>query len=448
MRKLTPSRMVILSFLAAICLGTVALSLPIATQGSQRMPLIDSLFTATSATCVTGLVVRDTGTYFTGFGRWVIFLLFQAGGLGIMTFSTLFAVMLGRRIGLNQSEIVSSTLYEQNMMGFKRLVLYILGITFLVEFFGAAILFFRWRAVTDWPVWQAAENAVFHSVSGFCNAGFALFSSSLTGFRDDWVINLVMIALIVTGGIGFIVIMDILGLFFKKGPERRISLQAKIALTMSGILIVTGACVLFFVEKNGVMKDMLLPERILSSVFQSVTARTAGFNTLPIGELANPSLIFLMLLMFIGASPGSTGGGIKTCTFAVLVLTIFNMLKSSKRVMFFNRSIPRKVVRESLIIFFLAVLWIFIMAVMLSYLQWKHQWGGGSFIRLLFEIFSAFGTVGLSTGITSSMDPLSKLCIIVTMFAGRIGPLTLALAVAFMERGEKYVFPEENIMVG
>jgi len=440
--------MVILSFLTAICLGTIALSLPAATRGPDGISLIDSLFTATSATCVTGLVVKNTGTYFTTFGRWVIFVLFQAGGLGIMTFSTLFAVVLGRRIGLNQSETVSSTLCDQHMIGLKRLVCYILGITFAIETAGAALLYFRWRVITDWTFWETIEASIFHSVSGFCNAGFALFNSSFIQFRGDAVINSTMIALIVVGGIGFVVIMDIIGLFFKKGPERRISLQAKVALTASAILIIAGACVLFFVEKDGVLKGMPMAERLWAAVFQSVTARTAGFNTLPIGELAVPSLVFLMLLMFIGASPGSTGGGIKTCTFVVIIATIWNMLRNRRRVMLFGRSIPKKVVRESLTIFFLAVTWIFVMVLALTYLRARNVGGDISFIRLLFEIFSAFGTVGLSTGITEGLDNVSKLCVIATMFAGRIGPLTLALAIAFKERGERYVFPEENIMIG
>jgi len=448
MGKLTPSRMVILSFLSAICLGTIALSLPIATHKPGGLSFIDSLFTATSATCVTGLVVQNTGTYFTTFGRWVIFVLFQSGGLGIMTFSTLFAVVLGRRIGLNQSETVSSTLYDQNRIGLKRLMCYILGITFSVEAIGATLLYFRWRVLTDWTFWQTVEASIFHSVSGFCNAGFALFSTSFIQFRGDAIINSTMIALIVIGGIGFVVIMDVIGLFFKKGPERKISLQAKVALTASLVLIVAGALVLFFVEKDGVLKGMPMIERVWTSVFQSVTARTTGFNTLPIGELAVPSLVFLMFLMFIGASPGSTGGGIKTCTIVVICATIWNMLKNRRRVMIFGRSIPKRVIRESLIIFFLSVAWIFVMVLAVTYLRTQNVGGDISLVRLMFEIFSAFGTVGLSTGITENLDNASKLCIIATMFAGRIGPLTLALAIAFRERGERYIFPEENIMVG
>ena len=444
MGRFTPPQLLILSFLAAIIVGTVLLSLPAATQGPGRISLVDSLFTATSATCVTGLVVKDTGSYFTPFGRWVIFALFQAGGLGIMTFSTLFAVLLGRRIGFHQTDIIRSTLDKHNILGLKKLILYILGITIAAETAGAACLFFRWRVITDWGVLETIEKAVFHSVSGFCNAGLSLFRGSFMRFENDPFINLTMIVLIFFGGIGFIVIMDLFKLVLGKGMERRISLQAKIALTVSAVLIAAGAVLLLFFEKDNVLKAMTWPQRIWGAAFQSVTARTAGFNTLPIGELAVPSLVFIVFLMFVGASPGSTGGGIKTCTFAVLVAAVVNMLKNKRRVMMFNRSVPKQVIRESLVIFFLALAWVFAATIVLSYLEG----GNSSLVKSLFEVVSAFGTVGLSTGITEGLSNASKLCITATMFAGRVGPLTLALAVAFKERKDNFVFPEENLMVG
>jgi trk system potassium uptake protein TrkH len=257
-----------------------------------------------------------------------------------------------------------------------------------------------------------------------------------------------MIALIFIGGIGFIVIVDVAGLFYKKGAERRLSLQSKLALTVSGALIVLGAAFLIFFEKNNTMGALTWPQRLWGGAFQSVTARTAGFNTLPIGQLTAPSLLFLVFLMFIGASPGSCGGGIKTCTFGVLAGGIWNMLKNNKRVSLFNRTIPRQVVRESLVIFFLALTWVFCFTILVLYFQSLRPDGGMPFVRCLFEVVSAFGTVGLSTGITSELSSLSKLCITATMFAGRVGPLTLALAIAFRERKELVRFPEEEVMVG
>ena len=447
MGRLTPPQLLIASFLCVIIIGTVALSLPIATQDEGRLSLIDSLFTATSATCVTGLIVKDTGSQFSRFGRWVIFALFQAGGLGIMTFSTLFAVMLGRRIGFHESDIIRSTLDHQNILGLKKLILSIVGITITAEAAGALFLFLRWRAITDWGILETIENSIFHAVSGFCNAGFSLFRDSLIRFQADPYINLTMILLIFLGGIGFIVIVDVIGLFYKKSEPRRISLQSKIALTVSFALIIIGAILILVFEKDNLMQAMSWPQRLWSSVFQAVTARTAGFNTLPTSQLSTPSLLSLVFMMFIGASPGSTGGGIKTCTFAVLIAVVISMMQNTKRIRLFDRSVPKQVMREAIVVFFLALSWIFIFTMILTYLS-----GGGAqgraFIRSLFEVTSAFGTVGLSAGITSGLSNLSKLCITLTMFAGRLGPLTLALAVAFRERTDKYIFPEENIMVG
>ena len=448
MGRLTPPQLLIIGFLCAILLGSVLLSLPAATQGSDRLSLVDSLFTATSATCVTGLIVKDTGTFFTPFGRWTIFVLFQAGGLGIMTFSTLFAVILGRKLGFQQSDVIRSTLDGRNIVGFKKLLFYIIGITIVTELVGSLCLFFRWRLTTDWTVLATIEQAVFHSVSAFCNAGFSLFNNSLESFRADPVINLTMMGLIFIGGIGFVVIMDVLRLFVKKKQERKISLQSKIVLTVSIGLILVGALLLFFLEEGRLMKGMSLSEKIFGSLFQSVTARTAGFNTLPIGNLSIPSVFILIVLMFIGASPGSTGGGIKTCTLAVLVSVVFCNLKNNKRVKLFGRSMTKQVIRETIVIVFLSALWVLVFTLLVTVFSNAGSINQGSFLKHFFEVVSAFGTVGLSTGITSELNTASKVCIILTMFAGRVGPLTLALAIAFRERKDKFIYPEESIMVG
>lgn len=447
MRRLTPPQLVIISFLCAILLGTIVLALPQATHGPERLSITDSLFTATSAVCVTGLVVKDTGSRFTGFGKGVIFTLFQIGGLGIMTFSTLFAVMLGRKIGFTETDVIRSTLDQHSIVGLKRLVLYILAITIGTEAIGASVLFFRWKAITDWTVLETLKNAVFHSVSGFCNAGFSLFRNNLENFQHDPYINMTMMLLIFLGGIGFIVIMDLARIFRVKGPERRLSLQSKVVLITSGVLIVAGAAILILFENNGVMKGLSWPDRIMGGLFQSVTARTAGFNTLQIGKMTIPSLMGLVLLMFIGASPGSTGGGIKTCTFAVLGATFAAMFTAKRRVMIAGRSIPRQVMREALVIFFMAAGWIFLVTMLLAFFEGGNL-GQRPFMNALFEVTSAFGTVGLSTGITPALSDISKTLISLTMLAGRVGPLTLALAVAFRKRKDNYLYPEENIMVG
>lgn len=415
--------------------------LPFSTVGEGGISLVDSLFTSTSAVCVTGLIVKDTGSFFTPFGRWVLFFLFQAGGLGIMTFSTLFAVLLGRKLGFYQTDTIRSTLDHSNIIGFKKLLTYILTITFVVEAVGALFFFLRWRAITDWPFWKTVENSIFHAVSGFCNAGFSLFRTSLIDFQQDPVINITMMLLIFFGGIGFIVLMDILG-FFKSGTNRKFSLQSKIALWASGILIFAGAAALLFFDKNAAFASLAWPGRIMGAFFQSVTARTAGFNTMNIGGLSTPSLLVLTALMFVGASPGSTGGGIKTCTFAVVMAAIWGMLTNKSRVTLFGRSVPREVVRESFVIFFLSAGIVVFATVGMTFVS------SFELTSVLFEVTSAFGTVGLSTGITSDLSSLEKLLVTAIMFTGRLGPLTLALALSFREKKANLIYPEETLMVG
>lgn len=448
MPKPNPSQLLVMSFLCVIAAGTIILTLPQATIGPERLSLVDSLFTATSATCVTGLIVWDTGTIFSPLGKWVIFAMFQAGGLGIMTFSTLFAVLLGRKIGLYETDAIKSTLDSNTVLGLNRLIVYILVMTLTIETIGAGLLFSRWRALTDWGVLETAQNAVFHSVSAFCNAGFSLFSDSFEAFASDPVINLTMIGLIFLGGIGFIVIFELLGLALKPAARKRLSLQSKVVLTVSGGLILAGAALIFIFESDNVLRGLATGERILASLFQSVTARTAGFNTMPIGAMAVPGLLVLLLLMFVGASPGSTGGGIKTSTFAVLTAVAAGGLKNKKRPHLFGRSVSRRVIREALSIFFLAISWVFLATLVLAYLERNNHQISGSLMSALFEVTSAFGTVGLSTGVTPGLSDGGKLCITATMFAGRLGPLTLALAVALRERADRFVYPEENMMVG
>ena len=451
MRRLKPQHIIILSFLGAIIVGTVLLSLPIAAQEGDNVSLIDRLFTATSATCVTGLVVRDTASW-APFGKIVIMVLFQTGGLGIMTFSTLFAIMLGRRITIREDLAVKGALGQRGIKDIKSLILHIIFIVFSFEAAGAALLFFRWRAIKDWPISTGIYNAVFHSISAFCNAGFSLFRDSFMGFKGDIFINLIMISLIFIGGIGFIVILDIWRLRLWRKDRRpilyKLSLQSKIALSASVILIIIGALGIFLLEKNYTLYGADAKVKFLGPLFQAVTARTAGFNTLPIRHFAPATLALLMLLMFIGASPGSTGGGIKTCTFGVLLASTIAMIKNKERVWLFKRTIPRVVIRKALVIFILGLGWIFVSSLCLSVTERGNIFGGNYYMKLLFETVSAFGTVGLTTGITPMLTGAGKLIIIMTMFVGRIGPLTMALAVALQQEKLLYNYPEEQVMVG
>ncbi len=448
--KLKPPQVVVLSFLITIVIGVILLSLPVAGGTEDRISLIDRVFTATSATCVTGLIVRDTPNDWSPFGQAVIFILFQAGGLGIMTLSTFFAVLLGRKFTLSQNVAIHSALDHNRVYGAKKLIKYIVGLTVFVELAGALLLFLRWNHTQSWPLKEKIIKSVFHSVSAFCNAGFSLFSDSFMGFGGDIYINIIMVSLIFIGGIGFIVILDLLkGIFSVSGYKKsRLSLQSKIVLITSLVLIIIGTVSILAIENNNILEGMPLKNKLLGSAFQAVTSRTAGFNTLPISGFAPPTLMVLLFLMFIGASPGSTGGGIKTCTFAIVMATVFTMSKNRDRVFIFGRTIPRGVVRRAILIFIMALAWIFVATFIFAMVE-KANLGGDSIImKSLFEVTSAFGTVGLTTGITPHLSAIGKILIIITMFAGRVGPLTLALAVAIKEEKVDYTYPEERVMVG
>ncbi|MBN1871091.1 MAG: Trk family potassium uptake protein [Candidatus Omnitrophica bacterium] len=448
--KLKPPQVVVLSFLIAIIIGTALLSLPIASEADGGVTLIDRLFTATSATCVTGLIVRDTPSAWTHFGQAVIFFLFQIGGLGIMTLSTFFAVLLGRKLTIRQNVVIQSALDHNRVYGAKKLILYIIGLTVLVEAAGAIALFARWSLLENWSVGERMAKALFHSVSAFCNAGFSLFPDSFIGYNGDVSINIIMMMLIFVGGLGFFVILDMLKAVFGKKEYKasHLSLQSKIVLASSSILIIIGALSIFLLESNNSMGGFTLKTRFLGSFFQSVTSRTAGFNTFDIGKFAPSTLLLLILLMFIGASPGSTGGGIKTCTLVIVLASVYSMSKNRDRVFLLGRTIPRTVVRRAILIFIIAFLWIFIATLVFVVVEKDNLGGSNIVIMSLFEVTSAFGTVGLSTGITPQLTTLGKLIIIITMFAGRIGPLTLALAVAINEEKSTYIYPEERAMVG
>ena len=447
--RLKPPQIIILSFLCAIVIGTILLSLPFAVKDGNKISLVDSLFTATSATCVTGLIVKDTGSFFSPFGKIVILALFQIGGLGIMTFSTLFAIALGRKLTIRENVVIRRALNQQKVENLKDLIKYILAITLGVELIGAALLFLRWTRTENWTLTDTMINSIFHSISAFCNAGFSLFSTSFSRFFSDPYINIIMISLIFIGGIGFIVILDLPKLFaFRKGFTK-INIQTKMVLTVSIILIVIGALAIFFMERNNVLAGSTFKDRIFASLFQSFTSRTAGFNTVNIGNLLTPTLLVIVFLMFIGASPGSTGGGIKTCTFGILFATVSAMLHNKSRVSAFKATIPKEVVRKALVVFFLAITWIFLSAVALSFTEQARLGNSGNyFMKILFEVTSAFGTVGLSTGITPHLSVFGKVLIIVTMFVGRIGPLTAALAIALQQEKVIYTYPEERVMVG
>ncbi len=435
--RLNPAQIVALSFLVAITMGSILLTLPISTTNGQRAPFIDALFTATSATCVTGLKVVDTGSYFSLFGQLVILVLIQFGGLGIMTMATLFGLMLGRHISLREKMVVQEALKHSTLGGIKVLLRYVIILTLSIEGLGAIFLYLRWRGA---GIAHPGYCAIFHAISAFCNAGFSLFKDNLVGYRSDPVINITIILLIVLGGLGFIVLTNLRR--YRPGRKETLSLHTKVVLSMTFFLIVFSIPLIFLLERNNTLSNLPLGGKILGATFQAITPRTAGFNTLDIGSMKEASLFFLMLLMFIGASPGSTGGGVKTSTFGVFLVTIWTFFRGKGEITIFKRTISHKVTREVLTVVAFASGLVILATFLLLLTEGKE------FIKVLFEVFSAFGTVGLSTGITDTLSNLGRIIITITMFVGRIGPLTIAVAMGQKEYAPLYKYPEERVMIG
>jgi trk system potassium uptake protein TrkH len=452
-KRISPQQHLIGSFALLIFVGSVILILPgMTTQGS--VSYIDALFTSTSAVCVTGLVVKDTGSDFTRLGQWVLLMLIQLGGLGIMTFSTIFLLMLGRRPSLSQDTLLQGTFAHSPMRNLHTLILWVVLLTLMAEALGTACYFLRW--VHEFPVGEALFVSVFHAASAFCNAGFCLFADSFTKYQGDVLMNLNTMFLIIIGGIGFLVVLEVYERYGwhegKDGrPRKPLSLHARLTLLTTVILILSGALFFFLVEYHDVLRDVGLPDKILISVFQSVTARTAGFNTVDFSLLSNATLFFFIILMFIGASPGSCGGGIKTTTLAVFFALVRSRLKGESDTMVMHRTIPKGTAARAVGVVISSSLVITLMVVILLITQLggiSHGQSRGMFLEYLFEAVSAFGTVGLSMGKTASLNTVGKFVIIILMFVGRLGPLTLAFSIRPREIPAQLKYSEENVMIG
>jgi trk system potassium uptake protein TrkH len=445
-RHFSPPRIFVLSFVGVILIGAILLSFPIS---AANIPLqfIDALFTSTSAVCVTGLVVIDVGKDLSTLGQVLTILLFQIGGLGIITFSTIFFVLMGRGLSFKGREIVQSTFLHTPTRDFFAILKSVLWFTFFFEFLGTLLLFIRFSK--DFSLGMAFYQALYHAISAFNNCGYSLFSDSLIRYQGDWIVNLTVIGLLVIGGIGFIVQYEIFAKL--RGIQKKLSVHSRIVILTTIILILTGALLIYIVERNQILKGIPTQTKILTSFFQSVTPRTCGFNTVNIGLLANETILILIILMFIGASPGSTGGGIKTTSVALLFLMIWNRLKGNEDVNVFNRTIPREIVSRTMSIIFASA---FSVSIITSVLLLT---GGRNlptvetrrfFVEYLFETVSAFGTVGLSMGITPKMNDFQKVAIILMMFAGRVGPLTLAFSLSRSGGKRGVTYAEEGVMVG
>ncbi|MBW6514176.1 MAG: TrkH family potassium uptake protein [Candidatus Syntrophosphaera sp.] len=435
-----PPVTLLLSFALVIFLGMVLLMLPVSSAQNRVTPMVDALFTSTSATCVTGLIVVDTGGHWSFFGQLVILVLIQIGGLGIMTVSTVFALLLGQNINLKLKNVMSQVVGGSRIVNVFTLLKNIALVTVIIETVGAVLLFFKFSQ--DFSTQRAIYQAVFHSVSAFCNAGFSLFSDNMMGYGGSPIVSFTIPLLILLGGIGFTVIIDINRFVFYRDRVKKLSLHTKIVLSATALLIIAGFLVFFVFEYNGTMQGFSLFRRFISSLFQSITTRTAGFNTVDIGALGKSTLMVVMALMFIGASPGSTGGGIKTTTFAVLAFTIVSLLKGKKDITIFKRRLPIGNFREATGVAILSAAIVFTVLVLLMLVESQP------FEKVLFEALSAFGTVGLSTGITSELSMIGKLLITLLMYIGRIGPLTLIYAFSLKKKHTNINYAEETIAIG
>ena len=435
--KLKPSTLIVISFFLVILAGGILLSLPISSSTGIPTNFLDAFFTSNSATCVTGLTVLDTGVHFSLFGLIVLMCLMQVGGLGYMTFSVFAMLILRKKLFVSERIMMQEAMNIYSGKEVTEILKKIFGIVFIIEAIGFLALFMRWAP--EFGVGKGLLYAVFHAISAFNNAGFALppNNASLMPYVTDIIINLTITTLIILGGIGFLVITDVL-----KG--RKLSLHSKIVLATTALLLVIGTASILFLEYSNprTLGPLSFGNKLLASYFQAVTPRTAGFNTIDTGALFAPTLVLIMVLMFIGASPGGTGGGVKTSTFAVMMGTIRATLKGFKDTIMFRRRVPHETVRRAFTITTLSMFVIVAAVLILDYFE--HF----SLIECAFEVFSAFGTVGLSMGITPKLSSIGKIIIIVVMFIGRVGPLALALTFLIQQKEPKVEYPKEYISIG
>ena len=442
--RISPMQMIVLTFMAIILLGGLLLSLPISSRSGQWTSYLSSLFTATSATCVTGLTLFDTYTYWTGFGQAVILILIQVGGLGFMTIASLFFLLANRRIGLRQRVLMAQSLGIDQLSGIVKLVHHVLVRTAIVEGMGALILTIRFSLLV--PFDRALWWGVFHSVSAFCNAGFDVVGAvdvggSLIPFVGDWVVNFTIIALITVGGLGFFVWEDVLS----KRSFRKTTVYTKMVLIISAILALGGGAVIALLEWNNpaTLGNLPAAEKCLAALFQSVTSRTAGFYSIPQGALQDATKTVTDVLMFIGGSSGSTAGGVKTATMGVLVLAVIAAARGRSRVTVFRRTISAQQVSDAVAVTSM------VFGLALSASLVLSATNGLPMIDCLFETISAIATVGLSTGITPLLNEISQILLIILMYFGRVGVMTVSLGFLFSNAAEeRYKYADTKVMIG
>lgn len=441
-KKVSPSLLIGLSFIIIMFISSILLYMPFTQyDGNEPVRYIDSLFTVTSALCVTGLVSVDTATVYNVYGKIIIIILIQLGGLGILTFSSMIVLLISNKMTYFTKKVIQEDLNYNILSNIPAYIKQVAFIVFSIELLGAFVLFTEF--IKKYSFFKALVYSLFHSISAFCNAGFALYTDNLASYKTNFTINLTIISLIVLGGLGFSVILDF---YYRiKGSRKYFLVTTKFSLYMTAILLIGGAVIIFLLEYTNsyTIANLDLKGKVLVSLFESTTLRTAGFSTVDQVLFRPVTKIISLILMFIGAGPGSTGGGIKTTTLGVIIFGVYYSIKN-KDIIFSKRTITVELYKKATAIVFIAILYLIIAYLLLVSIE-----NGEYLLELLYELISAFGTVGLSLNFTSRLHDLSKLIIIMTMFIGRIGPLTLAIALSKNNNTkEKYKYPVENILIG
>ena len=442
-----PGRTILFSFIFIIILGSILLSFPFATANNIRISYIDALFTSTSAVCVTGLIVQDTATRFSIFGKIIILLLIQAGGLGIMIMSYFTSFILGKKFSIKEKMTMSYLLNVHDMRKLTSSMVRIIFTTFVIELIGACFLDF---SALFGHGKKAIFFSLFHSISAFCNAGFALFSDSFMQFKGDLSLNLVITLLIIFGGLSFGVIFNVAEVISAKLKKKwqgeykliKLSINTKIVLIYTGILIFSAMLIFYFFEHKYILLEKGIGTQYISSFFQSITLRTAGFNTLDISKLQMNTILIMMIFMFIGGASGSTAGGVKVNTLGIIISYIRTLLKGKTNLIIMNQHIRKRVINKAFLLVFLGLGVIFIGTLILTVTE------NFALEKIIFEVVSAFGTVGLSMGITYYLSFIGKAIIIAIMFIGRVGLLTLMFALSDREKSTEVKYPEGHILIG
>lgn len=436
--QLNPPAVLAAGFLALIFIGTILLNLPMATSSGISIGLIDALFTASSAVCVTGLIVVNTALHWSLFGKIVILILIQMGGLGIMTMATSVALIIGKKIRLKERLIIKEQLNHETMGGLVKLTKYVIFVTLSIEAIGA--LFLSFKFIPIYGLGKGIWFSVFHSISAFCNAGFDILGNSITPFVGDLWINIVLSVLIILGGLGFAVYADV----YNHKKIKKLNIHSKFVLSITAILLLGGTLLIFLIEYSNplTLKELSISSKMIASFFQSTVTRTAGFNSLDMSKMRDTSAFLMVVLMFIGGSPGSTAGGIKTTTFGTIILATISTVKGERDVGVFNRRLGYDIINRSLAIIIIALTWILIVSFILTITE------SAVFLDLVFETTSAFATVGLSRGVTPTLTTVGKLLITLTMYIGRVGALTMAFAFGHRRNHKNFREAEGHIIVG